>query len=145
MGAKRQYSDEQKAAALIQLDANKGDLTKTSKQINIPIVTLHDWRNGRGTPDAVSEIRTGLKKPIADRIEEIVHGILDFAPNKMPSASFSQLMMGVGIGVDKMLVLRGEANSITQTNMSEDERNLRIAELYDRARARRTGSSSDAI
>ncbi len=45
--AKRRYSDQEKAEALAALDANGGNLLKTSEQIGIPRQTIQEWASGR--------------------------------------------------------------------------------------------------
>jgi hypothetical protein len=42
----RKYSSVQKAAALVQIERNNGDIPYTSSQLGIPVRTLREWNGG---------------------------------------------------------------------------------------------------
>lgn len=47
------------------------------------------------------------KKDLADSLEQIAYRLLDAIPGKLESAGLLELAIGLGILVDKMLLLRG--------------------------------------
>ena len=104
--AKRSYSDNEKAAALLTLESNGGNLSRTSRELNIPISTLGEWRDGRAVPD-VAEIRNENRTPLVDRLMDELTAALNLLPDKRNEASYSDLMRGVGILTDKVQLLSG--------------------------------------
>lgn len=104
--AKRSYSDNEKAAALLTLESNGGNLSRTSRELNIPISTLGEWRDGRAVPD-VAEIRNENRTPLVDRLMNELTAALNLLPEKRSEASYSDLMRGVGILTDKVQLLSG--------------------------------------
>ncbi len=104
--AKRSYSDNEKAAALLTLESNGGNLSRTSRELNIPVTTLVDWRNGHVIPE-VSDIRNENRTPLVDRLMNELTAALNLLPDKRSEASYSDLMRGVGILTDKVQLLSG--------------------------------------
>lgn len=142
--SKRRYSDEDKATALAALDANGGNVYKTSRLLKIPQTTLQEWFNGR-VNDTVPEIRMRKKEALADRLSEIAHQLIDAAPDKMKTANLQQVFTSLGITIEKLQLLDGEPTERSEVidNLNDDERAARIAALLDRARARRDGRTTD--
>ena len=139
---KRSYSDADKAAALVALDANGGNLKRTAEQLGIPEPTLRQWSKGRTNAD-VEAMREGAKVDLADRLERVVGVLLAAAvdPDKVEGASLKDVMTGAGIAIDKMQLLRGEPTAINEDRLSDDERADRVAAILERARARRDGQA----
>ena len=104
--AKRSYSDNEKAAALLTLESNGGNLSRTSRELNIPVTTLVVWRNGHVIPE-VSDIRNENRTPLVDRLMNELTAALNLLPDKRSEASYSDLMRGVGILTDKVQLLSG--------------------------------------
>lgn len=118
MAFRRQFSDNDKAAALAALDANGGNVLKTAKQINVPRSTLQEWANGRVNHD-VPELRQQAKKALAERLEEIAHQLIDAVPDKIADASLQQVATALGIVVDKKQLLTGEATSRADVRLTK--------------------------
>ena len=135
---KRQYSDEEKASALAALDANRGNVKATAQVLRIPASTLTRWRDGEGVVPAVADMREIKKADLADRLEDLAHLITDTMPNKLADADLQKLATSLGITIDKMRLLREQATSISQ-NLTDEQRVERVADLLERARARRDG------
>lgn len=105
---KRQYSDQEKADALVLLDSNRGVLAKTSSENGIPSTTMARWRNGAVNPD-VTHLRHGKKQEITSKISEVVLACLgEVTKKKLRGTSAKDLMVSVGIGVDKIMLLTDE-------------------------------------
>jgi hypothetical protein len=137
--AHRTYSDEEKANALLCLDANGGNLRRTSMETGIPRKTLEEWRNGH-VHECVAELRLGKREPIADRLEALVHKCLDVLPGKIGDASASQVGVVIGISLEKMRLLREQSTeNVKHDGLPDAERVDRITALADRARTRRAG------
>ena len=106
--SKRQYSDEEKALALVALDFNGGNLHRTARELTIPRKTLAAWAAGRNHHPEVAKKRRFESDQLADRLEEIIRDALDaITPEKMQQAGLLQLARAVGLFVDKVVLLRG--------------------------------------
>lgn len=108
MTTKRQYSDNDKATALAALDANGGNLRRTSKQLGIPLATLQRWRDGQVNED-VTDLRTHKKGDLADKYEQVVNAYIDhlLKPDTISSAKAGEASAVAGTATDKMRLLRG--------------------------------------
>lgn len=139
MVQRRSFSDNDKAAALAALDANGGNVLRTAKQLNVPRSTLQEWANGRVNHD-VPELRQRKKEDLASRLVEIAHQLIDAIPDKIYDANLQQVSTSLGIAVEKIQLLQGQAterSEIIDNGLSDSERAARIAALLDRARERR--------
>jgi transposase-like protein len=143
---KRTYSDEEKADALLQLDANGGNLKRTAVAIGIPRKTLAEWRDGH-VHHAVAEIRHDKRPPLADRLEALAHLCLDLLPGKLDAASAAQVSVSLGISLEKMRLLRNESTAHVkhEDDLPDAERVDRIAALADQARTRRAGQPAQDV
>lgn len=134
--SKRQYSDNDKASALAALDANEGNVNLTSKQIGVPRKTLGEWAQNRHVSHDMAELRHDKKEGLATIIEMAVREMIGASATKLNGANFQQLWTGVGIGVDKIQLLKGEPTAITGTALSEEDRAAKLTEMMGRGRAR---------
>jgi transposase-like protein len=138
------YSDQRRAEALAALDANGGNLSKTSRDTGIPRQTLQEWRDGR-VPEGVPELRQEKKAALADRLEELAHTIVDALPGKVADAGLQQAATSLAIAIDKMQLLRGEATAIHgNRDLTEDERADRLAALLEQGEKRAGLPAPDA-
>lgn len=131
---RRQHSDDQKANALAALEANGGNLKRTAEQLGLPLSTLYGWSNGEGVHPDVAEIRNQKKGDLADRLEEVAHQLVDVMPGKLDEAPLREVAVALGIAVEKMRLLRGQATSLAgkADELTDEELERKIAEL-DRA------------
>lgn len=141
-GTRRRYSDEERADALVTLDACGGNLTKAAKMAGVPVMTLAHWRDG-AVSDGVTELRSVKREALADRLDSLAHQLLDALPDKIGEASLKDTAVSLGVAVDKALVLRGEANSISKTINDSDPNDAR-RELLELLFPRGVGSSPAA-
>jgi hypothetical protein len=125
---RRNYSDNEKGAALAFVDFTQGNTRQASKVLGIPHTTLADWAASRAINAEVTEIRTHKKKEIADLIEDGVRDMLQSSIGKGGEANLQQIWTAVGIGIDKLQILKGAPVSITK-DVTNTERTNR-----DRAR-----------
>jgi transposase-like protein len=103
-----QYSDEEKASALVLLAVYNGNLKRTARTLGIPRTTLSAWAKGRGTHPEVTKQCHFKKESLADRFEEVARVMLEAAtdPVKLEAASLLDIMRAVALCVDRMLLLR---------------------------------------
>lgn len=86
---------------------------------------------------SVVELRTQKRLELSERLERIAELVTDNLPDKIDSASFKDLTIGLGILVEKRQLLRGEPTSNTQvTGDTEETRASRLAELLGHAKER---------
>lgn len=104
----RQYTDEEKAFALVALDFNLGNLNRAARELSIPRKTLAEWAAGRNQNVAVAKKRQLQGEEIADKLEELVWRILaSVTDEKLRKTKALDLIRMSGICIDKMLQLRG--------------------------------------
>lgn len=127
----RNYSDKEKASALVVLDFCNGNLSKASKQLGIPLTTLKEWSDGRVTDD-VTETRNEKKADLANLLEDTV--IASLEQKKADPARLSGIETAAFI--DKLLLLRGEPNAISKdvTHAAPEQRRARILQLVEKAK-----------
>lgn len=126
----RNYSDKEKASALVVLDFCNGNLSKASRQLDIPISTLKEWNDGRITDD-VAETRKEKKANLADSLEQLAFDLIDKVKTSEKAGG-----VDLGIVIDKMLLLRGEPNTISKdvTHAAPEQRRQRILQLVEKAK-----------
>ena len=119
--ARRTYSEDVKAAALMTLDENGGNLLKTAKETGVPYATLHDWKEGRGINSAVSEVRYRKRGSLVERYEELLYKLLDKAEQDYKGASFRDIMGAIHIIHDKIETLKGRPTQIQGHTLSKQD------------------------
>jgi hypothetical protein len=113
---RRRYSDSEKASALALHGFNADlvhPLTATANALRIPDATLHNWQSGRGVSATVVAIGEMEKRSLSDLCEEYARTALSkLIPNldEIKPRDFAS----IGIAIDKMLLLRGQATAITE-------------------------------
>lgn len=104
---RRQYTDDERAAALAAVVANGGCVETTARALGIPTSTLQCWHRGYRCPEAL-QLRDEKAGELAAAMEEIAWLLLALVPEKVYDAPLKHLVAAFGIMVDKMLLLRGE-------------------------------------
>jgi hypothetical protein len=129
----RKYTDEQRASYVVMLQAqgypeNKGALTHVSKYAKVPISTLRGWYLAISNPPP-TKIRNNKRMEISDRLEGIVHDLLNHMESEFVIAEMSgqQAMTSAAIGIDKMRLLREQSTGNSAVNL-----NIRYQNLEDR-------------
>lgn len=114
-GPKRQYSDSDKATALVTLDANGGNVARTARLLRIPHKTLDDWVKGRNQHADVAMLTDYKRGDLTEELEEIAHQCADLLPEKLPNASVREIVGALHIVIEKLQLLRSQPTSITAT------------------------------
>lgn len=128
-GITRQYTDDEKGIALALLRINH-NYHETGRLTDIPPATIRRWAFGEGCHPAVMMSVEDRQKLIADRLETIIHRLLDIVPDKETDATLQQTMTSVAIAIDKMRLMREQPTQITQR-----EQGVSANELLERLRA----------
>lgn len=126
------YTDAQRAEALAALQANGGNLSATSRATGIPIRTIARWRDN---PDPrLGEVANEKKQGLEESLERIAHALVDAIPGKINEAPLNHVSVALGIAVDKLRLLRGEATNIEEVRGSDAKHELaeRLARLTTR-------------
>jgi transposase-like protein len=105
--AYRHYSAGERAMVLAALAANGGNVKRTARQAGVPRKTLEGWAKGRRLAGVRGEVRHQGRADLADRFEDLAHRLLDAISARLAEASFRELVVALGIVVDKMVLLRG--------------------------------------
>ena len=154
--ARREYSDEERAACLAALQANGGNLSQAARQCGVPRNTLRRWveeqQKAPPVADGATQKKSGcdtvagpspaalvpvVSGKLADKLEAIAHQIAGVMPGKIEEASLSQLSVSLGILVEKMRLLREQSTAnLSVEGLSDDERLRRLRELAERVRSR---------
>jgi transposase-like protein len=133
---RRKYSDSQKANALAVLSANRGNVLRTSRELNIPERTLNDWShlaenamnpNSKRpvSPDyaiEIAQLREEKETDLADEYESVTRLYLNHAKKDKVIAETRgrDAVFSAAIATDKMQLLRNLPTSITETIERQD-------------------------
>lgn len=111
----RSYSDQEKADAFLALEANGGNVAATSMELGIPYRTLYYWVSGKGVHPEVQQLIKEKRLPLIDRLEQLIQLIAEGmdSPEKIAAATLNQLSVAMGVLIDKVRLLKGEAPSGT--------------------------------
>lgn len=125
--ARRIYSDNDKAAAMVAVEANGGNVALTARQLQIPRVTLLAWMKPEGVSDTVSDIRHTKKDELSARLLDLINQMVDVIPDKIKDADIRSLITGIGVFTDKYQLLTGGATeninmrSVSLTELMQTE------------------------
>lgn len=116
LGIYKQYSEDDKAAALAFLDAHDGNTFKAALALDIPETTLRTWKDGMGVHPNIAIKREVKKAELADLFEHAARLYLGRAvdENAINESTGKEAMTAAAIAVDKMRLLRDQATSIQQ-------------------------------
>src|ERR1700736_569253 len=130
---KRSYSDPEKAEALALL-ATGASFKKVARETGIPDSTIYAWSKGLRLTDEAKTLETFKKQQLSDKFASIAHKFLDLTYEQTGAIKPESWMTGAGIATEKYLLLTGQATSIV--GITEDERQLRLAELLVKLESR---------
>ena len=141
----RQYSEDDRAVALAYYASCGQNMKKTARDCGFPEATLRGWLKGKAV-NAPTREKSHLKKLDLDaRLEALVHSLLDVIPDKLDDAPLREVATALGIGIDKMQLLRSKPTEIIEdASLTDERRAARIAEILQSARDRRDRQSADA-
>lgn len=107
---RRTYTDEERRFAVVK--AMTDGIESAARQLDISPSTLRQWYSGNRQWRTRAWVEEH-KGQLADALEQLTWEMAVEAREKVKDAPLNQLMVGVGIAVDKTRILRGEATSIS--------------------------------
>ena len=117
------YSDNFKAESLAALQANGGNILRTSREMNVPESTLRSWKNGSGTRAMAADLRDQKRTELADRLMDIAWNIVNsINDGDINKANLVQKSTAFGILLDKMRLLSNEATQINEVRTADGVR-----------------------
>lgn len=116
-----QYTEQQRIDALAALDLNRGNVSRTARELGIPRPTLILWRD---TP--VSDIPDTRKTDIVGRLARVMDSVLDRIGELVPrTENVRDLGVVYGILSDKMLDHR-DGRKGSEVNVNVDNRQVTL-------------------
>lgn len=141
------YSDDFRAGAILMLRAagypeQRGALMETANHLGISHQILGRWfrRESNPPPQNIVQIK---KSDLISMIKEQLVNAIKEAPNALPDADYFDITRSIGILVDKLQLLEGEATERVVYELSDSDRSEQIVTLLNAARARKAGQSVD--
>jgi transposase-like protein len=104
---RREYTPDERAAAMAALDANSGNVGRTATQLGIPEPTLRGWTKRPESPP-LRALHEQKRNDLAGSLDRLAWRLVREArsKDKIKGASLSQVMVAFGIAVDKAALLR---------------------------------------
>ena len=136
----RVYTAEETATILAMWEANGGNVKKTARDAGISVSTLKKWvmRKRFEKPDVIGKIKE-KKRDLYMSLEDLVFRIIEVLPRQIDTATFAQLMVGLGIGIDKLLAI----NASYQQKVGETPNGVHIERLIAKINHRATAVSTN--
>ena len=118
---KKSYTDEFKATALALVDScgGEGHVLRVAEELGIARSTLGDWWRGAHVTEAVPELRHVKRAELARMLANLAHdGLSDLSrEGRLSEASVREVMGVIGLSIDKLQLLTGEATQRTTTTI----------------------------
>ena len=131
--AYRDYPLELKTSVVAAIEANGGNVLATARLFNLPRDTVNYWWKNSERFVQIQQQNPGYVASIADKCESIAHNLADsIDSHDLSIVPLGQKATALGIVIDKMQLLRGEPTSISTSAMSEEDRQLKMAEIFSR-------------
>lgn len=116
-GIRRSYTERDQAKVAVVLQANSGNVKKTSRETGVPPATVRDWKQkweADGYPET-EEFDLELKDFI-DVAHEVRYLMIESLREKCERRELTggQLVAGVGMLTDKINIMTGMATSRTE-------------------------------
>lgn len=141
------YSDDYRASAILMLRASgyperRGALMEVANHLGISHQVLGRWfrRESNPPPQKIVQIKKG---DIVSMLKQQLVQAINALPDALPDADYFDIGRVVGILIDKMQLLDGEATERVVHELSDSDRSEQIATLLNAARARKVGQSVD--
>jgi len=151
MTKRRRFSDDERATYVAMLVAEGyptrvGALLKVSSFAGIHTNVLRRWWKGTQNPPP-TQLVIQKKAEIGERIEGIVHQVLDLLPDALELADARELITALGVSVDKLQLVKGHPTErIAIEDATTDEQRLaQIVAVFDAARAREHLSAGSEV
>jgi len=134
VAGKSRYTDEDKARVLALLEANKGNVKRTNRETGVAEQTIRDWKKQAEREELTAPVVAALpaaREDVAKQMEGIRDKMLENLEAKVLNDELSgkDLLVGIGILTEKLLLLRGEATSRTEATVKTAVDPAEVAQL----------------
>lgn len=110
------YTEDQKASAITAVILNCGNIHRTALQLGIADSTLRMWceQAPHETRAEILRTRDCKREELREKLQGIVEQAVGIVEKKLGDLNARDACVVLGITCDKLLLLNGEATSITQ-------------------------------
>lgn len=138
------YDDEYRAGAVLMLEAagypdRKGALAAVSSHLSVPHPTLSRWAREIQNPPP-DEIVHEKKLNLVAELTDLLGLSLKAAKDTVGEATYRELMIGVGILVDKVQLLTGNPTERAEVHVN-DHRERLLADIARKANSYAVGEA----
>lgn len=120
MAGKTRYTDDDRATVLVALDANLGNVKRTSRETGVAEQTVRDWKKQAERGDTPATVEAALPAVVSEFAKN-TERVRDLMLDQLEAAVLNNevkgrdLIVGIGVLTDKLRITRGEATSRTET------------------------------
>jgi len=112
------YTEQQRADTLIALEANGGNIKLTSEQLGIPRPTIYTWLSDNLTLKSdhaieTAELLPATREAFKTRLTSLRNQVLGHLEENFVDLSARESVVALGILIDKVELLEGNATSRT--------------------------------
>lgn len=141
------YSDEFRASAVLMLRSSgyperRGALMETANHLGISHQILGRWYRRDSNPPAQKIVQIKMAD-IVEMLKTELARAIQAMPDALPDADYLDIGKVIGIVVDKLQLLQGEATERIVYELSDSDRSEQIVKILNAARAREAGQSVD--
>ena len=141
------YSDEYRASAVIMLQAagypeRRGALMETANHLGVSHSLIRRWYQHAQNPPPSKMVQI-KNEDIVRMLKEQLQRAVQEAPNALPDAPYFDIMRSIGILIDKLQLLEGEATERLVIQLSDSDRSEQIATILNSAREREVRQSAN--
>jgi hypothetical protein len=125
--ARKRYTDNDRANALALLAISSTE--EVAKETGIPVRTLRNWR--ANPPPGAAELGPEKEAELERILERLASALATSIFDKIDGAALNHAAVALGIVIDKLRLLKGEATEVTEVRGSDAKRELaeRLARL----------------
>lgn len=133
MATPRRYTKQQKMAAVLAAEMTSGDAA--AAEMGVPRSTLQGWLKD----PALAELRTKTREAMAEDMKVLAQVALDALLGAIARGEVEgrDLIVALGVAIDKAQLLSGEATSRTETrdltDTLDDHERARLRDILDDA------------
>lgn len=121
-----------------------GALAEVSRHLNVPAMTLSRWFRGVQNPPP-NRVVNEEKKALHEELRDLAYKIIGAMPSKLEDAGLQQQAVSLGIVVEKMQLLENKPTDRIDHTFTDEERDQRLAQIFDTARTRRNGRAPEHV
>jgi hypothetical protein len=119
MASHRTFTDDEVAGALATLQANGGNAKRTADTLGISRTTLRGWAGRHDNTPQPKQVSAELVRDksveLANNLEALALKSVGLADEKVVTASYKDLLIGAGIAIEKVQLLRGRPTQRTES------------------------------